>query len=116
MITRYNVGDCVIFYMGKESKSPGPRATHVVPAAAGETYSYEVPKYWRVIEVGNNGTLVMRTRRGKLKTVELVDPRLRKAHWWEKLLYASRFPALSPSDAESKQPNIPGKLDPTSVA
>ena len=116
MITRYSVGDCVVYYMGKESQSPGPRATHVVPASAGETYSYEVPKYWRVLEIGSNGTLVLRTRRGKLKMVELVDPRLRKAHWWEKLFFSSRFPSLSSPEVDSNQSNIPGKLDSTSIA
>lgn len=88
------VGDPVIFVVSKSSVDPGPRAKHVHPAPAGETYSYQVDKFWTVSEVRSDGHVVLITRRGKQHDVELADPRLRPARWWERWLYRSRFPIL----------------------
>lgn len=85
-------GDPVIFCMSKFSTEPGPRAADVHPAAHGETYSYSVNKFWRVIALEPDGTLILGTRRGKRHRVDPADPRLRRASFWERWLYARRFP------------------------
>ena len=90
----FRVGEPVIFVVSKFSPDPGPRAKHVHPAPAGETYSYQVEKFWTVVEVRSDGHVVLVTRRGKQHDVETTDPRLRAARWWERWLYRQRFPRL----------------------
>ena len=90
----YKPGDPVIFRVTKQSTDPGPRAVDVHPAQSGETYSYQVDKFWTVSEV-LSGTVQLVTRRGKQRTVSKNDIRLRPARWWEKWLYGARFPKLS---------------------
>lgn len=87
-------GDPVIFRVTKESVDPGPRAVEVHPAQSGETYSYQVDKFWTVREVSEN-TVHLVTRRGKQRMVSKDDFRLRLARWWERWLYSDRFPKLS---------------------
>ena len=90
----FKVGEPVIFVVSKSSVDPGPRAKHVHPAPAGETYSYQVEKFWTVAEVRSDGHVLLVTRRGKQHDVDLSDPRLRGARWWEKWIYRERFPTL----------------------
>lgn len=85
-------GDPVIFCVSKISTEPGPRAEDVYPAAHGDTYSYLVPKFWRVESLNPDGNLVLVTRRGKRHTVAPNDPRLRAASLWERWAYGHRFP------------------------
>jgi hypothetical protein len=87
----FAAGDWVIYTKQKVSQSPGRRAQEVSPAEKGDTYSYVVDKYWIVAEVQADGKLMLKTRRGKQHVVEPDDPMLRKASWWERILYASRF-------------------------
>lgn len=96
MQNSFRVGDPVIFVVSKSSTDPGPRAKHVHPAPAGETYSYQVEKFWTVADVRSDGHVVLVTRRGKQHDVNLSDPRLRAARWWEKWIYRDRFPLLQP--------------------
>lgn len=91
----FRVGEPVVFVVSKTSLEPGPRAKHVHPAPAGETYSYQVEKFWTVSEVLADGHLVLVTRRGKHHSVDPGDPRLRPARWWERWLYRDRFPLLA---------------------
>ncbi|MFN5468747.1 MAG: hypothetical protein ACK5AM_11610, partial [Pirellulaceae bacterium] len=72
----------------------------VTPAAHGESYSYLVDKYWRVIAVEPDGILLVRTRRGKQHRVRLDDPRLRRPTIWERLFRADRFPEMATSSTE----------------
>jgi hypothetical protein len=87
----YQPGDRVIYVAEKHSPHPGPRAEAVQPETNGEGYSYRVKKFWVVLQVQDD-SLVVRTRRGKQRSVSTSDPRLRPARWWEKLLLSSRFP------------------------
>ena len=87
----YQPGDRVIYLAEKYSQHPGPRAVAVQPETNGEGYSYQVKKYWVVLEV-HEGSLIVQTRRGKQRSVSTSDPRLRPARWWEKLLLSYRFP------------------------
>lgn len=91
----YKPGDLVMYQVHKHSRRPGPRAQGIVPAPLGETYRYQVDKFWVIAAVRDNGTLVVSTRRGKTRHLEAVDPHLRHATWWERLWYGARFPQLS---------------------
>ena len=98
---KLDVGDWVIYRKQKVSASPGPRAQQTAPAAKGETYNYVVKKYWVVQDVLSESQVRLRTRRGKTHDVDLDDPRLRKARWWERWLLSDRFLRV-----ESAEPDI----------
>src|SRR5262245_258267 len=95
MSTPYEPGDVVVYRKQKRSLHPGPHARDIYPAPHGDEYSYWVDKFWRVIAVEPDNTLVVRTRRGKEHRLPADDPALRRAHWWEWLLLWHRFPAFS---------------------
>lgn len=88
----YKPGDCIVYRQTKHSSHPTPRAVEVWPEPKGEFYSYDVLKYWVVSSVQHDGRLVVKTRRGKSRVIQREDPALRRARWWERLLFASRFP------------------------
>lgn len=88
----FHPNDWVVYTREKHSLSPGPRAKNIAPSPHGELYSYEVDKYWIVREVRERD-VILETRKGKIHSVSLSDPRLRKANWWERLFMANRFPA-----------------------
>ncbi|MCC6509235.1 MAG: hypothetical protein IT423_09020 [Pirellulaceae bacterium] len=92
MRAKFAIGDRVIYTRDKYSNRPGPRAKNVAPTPHGETYAYQVDKYWTVTELTPDGSVVLITRRGKTHVVPVSDPRLRKANWWERLFYSGRFP------------------------
>ena len=94
MAQTFKPGTLAIYHKPKRSTHPGPRAEDVHPAPHGEDYSYHVDKFWVVDEVQANGKIVARTRRGKKRVLEPDDPSLRKAKWWERLLWGNRFPSL----------------------
>jgi hypothetical protein len=87
-------GDPVIYRKTKHSTHPGPRAAQVDPAAHGDDYTYQVDKFWIVVVVEADGRVEVCTRRGKRLTVRADDPALRRARWWERLLFRHRFPKL----------------------
>lgn len=93
-MNQFAAGDRVIYRREKSSTHPGPRAKNIDPSPLGELYSYEVDKYWTVAEV-SNGAVILVTRRGKKHTVKLGDPRLRRANWWERLMFGGKFPTIS---------------------
>lgn len=95
--TTLRPGDWVIYRKQKVSTSPGPRAEATVPAPKGDTYHYVVEKYWLVNGIHADGNLQLVTRRGKTHVVAPNDPRLRRARWWERLLYADRFRSVEAS-------------------
>ena len=104
----YSPGDAIVFTKEKLSLSPGQRARNVTPATHGETYQYEVDKYWRVIEVQLDGKLRVGTRSGKEHILDPNDPHLRHACWWEKWLIARRFPPLKPVPSDAEEKNAKG--------
>ena len=97
MATQFKPGDLVVYHKHKFSVRPGRRAKEVCPAPAGESYSYSVEKFWRVVAVQPDHQVVLCTRRGKRHTVADNDPALRGAHWWERLLFRHRFPPPAPA-------------------
>ena len=90
MSRKFKPGDPVAYRVQKHSAHPGPRAKDVYPARYGEDYSYHVVKFWTVVAVVE-GRVVARTRRGKEHVLDVDDPALRRATWWERLLYRGRF-------------------------
>ena len=104
MHRRFKPGDRVVFHKTKMSNHPGPRARYIHPAPQGEGYTYEVDKYWVVVESLPGGQISIRTRRGKLLVLDGDDPNLRHATWWERLLHSRRFPAMEQLQAPASQP------------
>jgi len=103
MKAHFQPGDCVIYHKQKCSVHPGPHAKGIDPAPHGDYYSYYVDKFWRVIAVQPDRKVVVCTRHGKQRTVAADDPALRRASWWQRLLFRHRFPSLTP--AEFGRPN-----------
>ena len=98
MSAHFQPGDLVVYRIQKSSLHPGPRARDVFPASSGDFYSYSVDKFWRVVAVQDGNKLVALTRRGKQRTLAADDPSLRRAHWWERLLFRNRFPPCVPAE------------------
>jgi hypothetical protein len=92
MSTRYRPGDVLVYRKPKSSLHPGPHARDIQPAPCGDSYSYFVDKFWRVVAVQPDNTLVVRTRTGKQHTISAHDLNVRRAHWWERLLSWHRLP------------------------
>lgn len=87
-------GDLVIYAMSKRSPHPGPHARDIRPSSQGEDYGYVVDKFWVVESTTPDGYVMLGTRRGKHQFVKIGDRGLRRARWWERLLYRHRFPKL----------------------
>ena len=104
MSSHFQSGDVVAYWKQKSSLHPGQHAKDIQPALHGDSYSYVVEKIWRVVAVQPDHKLVVRTRRGKLHTLVASDPNLRRAHWWERLLFRHRFPLCTLE--ENRQPAI----------
>jgi hypothetical protein len=99
-------GDWIIYRKTKFSTHPGPRAQNVSPAEHGDEYAYTVDKFWIVAEVRSDGTLLLRTRKGKAHAVRADDPNLRKANWWDRWRFRERFESI---DAAPPAPLPPQK-------
>ena len=98
MSARFRPGDVVVYRKQKSSVHPGAHARDIQPAEHGDTYSYSVDKFWRVVALQPDHTLVVRTRKGKEHTIRPDDPNLRRAHWWEWLFFWHRFPPRRPGE------------------
>ncbi len=93
MKARFRPGDVVVYRKQKFSVKPGAHAEQIEPSTHGDSYSYLVPKFWRVDSVQPDNTLVVHTRTGKRHTMKADDPNLRRANFWDWLLHRHRFPA-----------------------
>jgi hypothetical protein len=94
----FQQGDWVVFRRTKYTTHPGPRAKDVQATEHGDYYNYFVDKFWIVDEVLADGSLKLRTRRGKTHVVREDDPNLRRATLWERLRYRARFIELNTAD------------------
>jgi len=103
MTAAFQAGDCVIYRKQKHLLHPSQQARGIYPAPHGDYYSYCVDKFWRVIGVQPDRTVVVCTRQGKQRAVAADDPALRRATWWQRFLFRHRFPSLTP--AESGRPS-----------
>ncbi len=98
----YTYGDCVVYRKTKHKSRPARRATKVHPTPKGETYTYSIDKYCRVVDVDRDGQVTLLTRRSGHITVDVNNPRLRRARWWERWLRAKLFPAWPPPGADTQ--------------
>ncbi|GJL56870.1 MAG: hypothetical protein NPIRA02_40020 [Nitrospirales bacterium] len=85
------VGDFVIFTKTKSSSHPSPRAQEVYPAQHGDTYSYTINKFWKVIQVFDDNTIEIETRRGKRHRLDKNSPQLRKVTLWDRVKFRDRL-------------------------
>jgi hypothetical protein len=92
MFARFQPGDVVVYRMQKSSAHPGHHARDIQPAEHGDDYTYAIEKFWRVVAVRPDNTVVVRTRKGKERTIATTDPNVRRAGWWEWLRCRHRFP------------------------
>lgn len=103
-------GDRVVCRIEKRGTNPGPWAEQIRPETHGEGYRYQVRKFWIVESVESDGSVIVRTRRGKTRCLSPDHPFLRRAHWWERLKYEQRFPQpgeggpVQPKHGPSSQP------------
>lgn len=87
----FRTGDRVVYCRMRHKTQPGRRARAVQPARHGDDYSYYVEKFWVVLEVRDDGQLLLQTPRGKRHWVDADDPKLRHASWIERIRYRDRF-------------------------
>lgn len=92
-------GDWVVYRKSKQSSVPGPRAQQVTASPKGDNYGYVVDKFWVVQAVSDDGTVSVRTRRGKVHRLAADDRGLRKANFFERLLHRHRFRAIDRHDS-----------------
>jgi hypothetical protein len=104
MTAHFKPGDCVVYRKPKFSAHPGPKARSIWPTPCGDTYSYCVDKYYRVIAVQPDRKVVVLTRRGRQHTLAADDPALRRARWWERLVLRHRFPTPPEAPASISEP------------
>ena len=90
----FKEGDFVVYRRRKYTTHPGRRAQDVEGAAHGDLYHYFVEKSWIVERVQDDGTLLLKTRRGKTHVVAPDDPDLRHASLWDRFRYRKRFAEL----------------------
>lgn len=101
LMSRFRPGDQVTYKMTKQSDHPTLRAVNVSPSEKGDDYAYVVEKYWVVRELTDHGTVIVQTRRGKTREIPVEDPRLKRASWWDKLIYRQKFPSLEQISADN---------------
>ena len=88
---KLQTGDFVIYHKWKASTHPSPRAKKVDPARHGDTYSYMIEKFWKVIQVFDDETIEIETRRGKRHRINIHDKDYRKANILDRLFHRNRF-------------------------
>lgn len=95
----YERGDWVVYRKTKQKNRPARRARNIHPAPKGDTYTYDIDKYCRVVGCDPAGQLILLTRRSGYVTIAPTDSRLRRAAWWERLFRARLFPSWPPTEA-----------------
>jgi hypothetical protein len=81
-------GDRVIYE--EETRNPGGTGSE-----AGGDSADIVQHFMTVRESSKKGTVVLVTQTGKMHVTLNTNPNLRRARWWERLLYRDRFPRLN---------------------
>ncbi len=94
MQRKHKRGDLLIYKKQKQSRKPGPRAHSVAAAVQNGLFSYVVDKFWIVEEIHEDGTLEVRTPRGKRHKLDPDDPNVRRATWWQRLRHRSLYRKL----------------------
>jgi hypothetical protein len=95
---QWRPGDWAIYRKSKRSTHPGTRASSIKANPKGETYAYVVDKFWIVDEVCSDGTIVLRTARGKLHRISPDDRNLVRPNLWTRLRWTERFRSIAERD------------------
>jgi hypothetical protein len=98
---RFIKGDWVVYRRLKCTTHPGRRAQEVYASPNGDSYDYFVDKFWVVDDVLPDGSLLLRTRRGKTHAVGQDDPNLRHATLWDRIRNRQRFVELQATSLAS---------------
>ena len=85
---KFSRGDRVIY--DEVSRNPGGMDSETAGNSA-----YIVQHFMTVRESSKKGTVVLVTQTGKMHVTLNTNPNLRRARWWERLLYRDRFPRLN---------------------
>ena len=85
------VGDFIIVQKWKASTHPSLRAKETFPSRNGEMYSYRIDKFWKVVQIVDDKTIEVETRRGKRYRLEKNGFKGRKAGFFDRLFYRDRF-------------------------
>ena len=88
---KLKAGNFIVYQKEKISAHPSPRAENVFPARHGDTYSYVIEKFWKVLRVFEDDSIEIGTRCGKRRILPQGDHRVRKAGLWERLFFKDRF-------------------------
>ena len=88
---KLKAGNFVVYQKEKTSTHPSLRAENVFPSRHGDTYSYVIRKFWKVLRVSDDDTIEVETRRGKRWILAYGDHRLRKAGLWQRWFFKDRF-------------------------
>jgi hypothetical protein len=91
----FRPGDRVIFSLRRHGARPAVGARDVRPEPNGEAYWYVVDKLWVVTETRGD-YVVVQTDRGRIHILDAADSRLRRAPWWQRLIFRHRFPKPQP--------------------
>jgi hypothetical protein len=86
------LGMFVVYRSQRHSTSPEPNAKGVYATPHVDDYSYYVEEYARVAAVLPDGKLLICTKNGTQRTLQAEEPLLRRAGWWERLLFRKNFP------------------------
>ncbi len=89
---RFSTGEPVVY---EEVQQPTNAQTRQNAQITDSDNSGVVYHYMRVMESREKGTLVLLTQSGQLHVTHNNNPNLRRASWWERLCYPSRFPRLN---------------------
>ena len=87
----YHVGQPVLYQSRKQNTDPGKAVSKVRTEPNGDWLDDNIERYWIVDEVGCDGTLVLRARRGRTLVVQSRDPELRPATRWERFWHRVKF-------------------------
>jgi hypothetical protein len=83
----------VIYHQFEMSTHPVAGAHDIEPTERGESYSYVVDQFLRIVRVNTDGTLDAVARDGRMHRVAAADPLLEKPGWWFRLMHRRLFPA-----------------------
>ena len=88
---KIKIRDFVVYRKQKTSTHPSLRAKDIKPAPFGDTYSYIIDKFWKVVQIFDDETIEIETRRGKRHRLGLNTPLLRKVSIWDRMVFRNRL-------------------------
>ena len=83
---KYKIGDYIVFKKWKSSTTPSPRAKDMYPSQHGDMYRYSIDKYWKVVEILDENTIEVETRRGKRHRISVKTENVRRMNFLDRWL------------------------------